>query len=188
MNIISKVFASNATRALIALLAMLAITGCHEESSNGLTGPQSSEPEVTTPPPTTGVEYDKQIRFEIGNSTTNWSTTSSEMRFPSATNRLIKFNKNNYPNVTRAVFAVWARTTSPTSACNVSLYNVTDQVGIDASLIQTTDTGPGYTLIESDNILDQLPDGEVDLSFGFFSDREGVEVNVNHAFVFLYRE
>lgn len=132
------------------------------------------------------VSHDKQIRIRFGGldiatDSDEWTKTRYE------TLTLIKFNKNNYPGVDSIIFTPSAYSNAAGINCYVQLYNLTDNVPIENSTVQSDVYD--YIFIDSGNIYNYLPDKEIDLAIRIKSGRKGTIVStgvVNH--LFLYRK
>jgi hypothetical protein len=129
---------------------------------------------------------DKQIRIPFsGMGVSKFTHTDTTWRYLDQV-KIIRFNKNDYPELKSIVFAA-DPTTMSSSSCVVELYNQTDRTEIPGSRIESLNTIPGeYTF--SENILNSLPSKTIDLSIRFKSSIWGRQVFLNYdAFLFLER-
>jgi hypothetical protein len=143
-------------------------------SCTGPTGPAG-------PTGSSGIN-DKQIRFEIP---ANMGTTSQTGFIMTEGYSLIRFNIANYSGVDSVVLSAFVRSHDQNSSCYFDLYNRTDSVLITQSLIQTNNTTASW--VTSANFMNELPHKEITLSARIRSQTEGVAVDANGAYMFLYR-
>lgn len=130
------------------------------------------------------VKPDKQIRIRFGGldiatDSDEWTKTRYE------TLTLIKFNKNDYPGVDSIIFTPSAYSNASGINCYIQLYNLTDNVPIENSTVQSDVYD--YIFIDSGNIYDYLPDKEIDLAIRIKSERRGTIVStgvINYLFMF----
>jgi hypothetical protein len=127
---------------------------------------------------------DYQIRLEFGgdlsNSTTEWRISEYETWY------LTKFNKNYYANVDSIIFSCSMNTSNDSTKCIAELYNITDSVSIQNTLLESNVTQ--YVFVDSENIFDSLPDKEITLAIRIKSEHNGVRVNTGkRSYLFLYR-
>ena len=128
--------------------------------------------------------YDKQLRLDFNIIDTLQSRdtlgTVSSQQFT-----IVKFNKAYYVNIDSIIFLAFLRSSDTNAVCTLELFNVTDNVGIDSSLIQSKDTT--YKLVESKNIFKDLPSKEITLAVKISSSKQGTLVEALQPVVYLYR-
>ena len=99
----------------------------------------------------------------------------------------IKFNIANFPGVDSAIFVVRdAFSESSSSKINFKLYNSTDNVAFDNSLVSTNSTVK--TLLQSPNILQSFPNKEIDLGLELYSDINNINGSGQYFYLLLYRK
>lgn len=126
---------------------------------------------------------DKQIRLSITNSVNGVNSIIGEI---SDRAFIRKFKSDNYADIKSIIFSAKITTTDPSSNCLVDLYNLTDDEPIPNSLIQSTNLNGEF--VESDNIIDDFPDTEIDIAIRIRSEIDGVWVNIHSAEIYLYRD
>ena len=129
--------------------------------------------------------YDKLVRLVIsyhGITTTsaNWDLISS------TTHRLSDFNRDDYGLVDSIIFGPPIYTENSNNTCIVELYNLTDGVPIQNSMIETNNTEAQYHY--STNIYEYLPSKRIDLGIRIRSEIEGQRVFVGEiSYLYIYR-
>jgi len=129
--------------------------------------------------------FDKQLRFDFSITDTlqTADTAGAIMPYPF---RIIKFNKSNYLNVDSIVLVAFLRSTDTSAICQLKLVNVTDNVDIDTSLIQSDTTI--FTLFASKNIFNSLPPNkEITLAVKIKTTKKDTLVQALSPAVYLYR-
>lgn len=132
---------------------------------------------------------DEQIRLSFGNhflfnSSVDWIISNNE------TEHLLKFNKLNYTNVDSIVVATRLATTNSGVKCFSELFNITENTSIPNTQLESTvlNTEP-FEYVFSDNIYDDLPDGEIDLGLRIRSELEGTTIIGGFpTYIFIYRK
>ena len=129
--------------------------------------------------------YDKQLRldFNIVDTVQSQDTLGTVLWQQFG---IVKFNKTYYVNVDSIIFLAFLRSSDTSAVCKLELFNVTDNVGIDTSLIQSKDTT--YKLVESKNIFKELPSTEITLAVKISSSKQGTPVEALQPAVYLYRK
>lgn len=161
------------------------ITGIDADNNNVI-----SENEITTTEylcnGTNGsMNNDKWIRFviahyHIGTSSEEWYLSADPTyNFPD-------FNKNYFQNVDSIIFVPSLNTIDPYTKCIVELYNITDQVPIQNSLVESYSQGWNFSY--SKNIYDYLPDKKIDLGMRIRSEKEGNFVSTGMvSYLYIYK-
>lgn len=133
-------------------------------------------------------DYDKQIRliiFDSGMDRLGTSDTSGTM-----IGELIKFNKNYFTGVDSITFVarVYNEPTNTTNnTATVQLYNSTDNVPIENTLLSTNSTSP--VNLETGNVYNDLPEKEITLQILLKSKVMGqIAILTGKSYLFLYRE
>jgi hypothetical protein len=145
----------------------------------GPTGPQG--PEGPQGPAGPSSEQDKQIRLPFtggswGADTTGWITSA----------QIYRFSILNYVNVDSLTFvAKMVGGTNGETYAMARLYNLTDSVFIENSLIQTT--SPQWIWVESGNLYDNMPEKEIDLAIHLQESKEG-DVAMCCEYLYVYRQ
>jgi len=99
----------------------------------------------------------------------------------------IKFNIANFPGVDSAIFVARdAASDDSSSKINFKLYNTTDNVAFDNSLVSTNSTI--RMLLQSPNILQSLPNKEIDLGLQIYTDVNNVDGGAFYFYLLLYRK
>jgi hypothetical protein len=130
-------------------------------------------------------DYDNLERIEFGGDFGNNSTTW--LVSPHETFNLIKFNKLDYATVDSITFVGSLFITNSGATCSVELYNLTDEVPIENSLLESSTEA--YIFKESENIFDQLPDKEITLAVRLKTNTQHVEARTGvRSFLFIYRK
>ncbi len=131
------------------------------------------------------ISNDKQIRFEFGPTNTYGITNTNGNMLDKASQTIIKFNKDNYSNVGSIVFGASIYVTNSSSNCIVELWDVTNNVLIPNSTILTNSTNEVY--IESQNILQNISSGDINLAVKIKSDVDDSGVWISKAYLFIKR-
>ena len=127
-------------------------------------------------------DLDKQIRvpFTVGSfgaDTTGWFTRA----------QIYKFSKLNYVNVDSITFVAYMRGGTDGETYGIArLYNLTDSVFIENSLIQTASLQRVW--VESGNLYDYLPEKEIDLTIHFKKSGKEGGVSMCCEYLFIYRQ
>jgi hypothetical protein len=96
------------------------------------------------------------------------------------------FCKLDYDNVDSIIFVPSMHTNDPGTKCIVELYNKTDGISIENSLIESN--MPGYNFHYSRNIYDYLPSNRIDLGIRIKSEHDGVVVYTGIvSYLYIYR-
>ncbi|MFH2144133.1 MAG: hypothetical protein ABIJ97_17030 [Bacteroidota bacterium] len=128
---------------------------------------------------------DKQIRFEFGPSNTYGLTTTDGQIIDKPSQTIIKFNKDNYSNIESIVFGASIYSSSSSSNCIVELWDITNNSIIANSSLNTSNINETY--IESQNILLNIPNGEITLAVKIKSDTENSGAWISKAYLFVNR-
>jgi hypothetical protein len=133
----------------------------------------------------TTVNLDKQIRVSFPfMSFASWSTSGQIL---SQEFWLIDFNKSNYENVDSILFSASLETSDTTANCIAELFDLTDNIVIPNSLIETNKLDPVW--IKSKNIFAGLSDKNIDLSIKLRTDKQVMNpVVIFDAVLLLYRK
>jgi hypothetical protein len=127
-------------------------------------------------------DSDKQIRINFGGT---WGTNSTSWQFsPYAAFDLIKFNKANYIGVDSIVFACCLVSGSSNDTCFAELYDITDSVSIQNTVLQTNSISWIYQY--SGNIYSMLPSKEITLTIRLKNQTSGF-ASATSSILFLYR-
>jgi hypothetical protein len=130
---------------------------------------------------------DKQIRLEFAfGSLLTIGTTDTVPLMIAGGRELIKFDKNNYEGVDSIILVARVQIDSQNHYCNVDLYDLTDSMPIQNSLIQSNNTAS--TIAESKNIYRTLPDKEISLCTRIWSSKVNANARITQAWLFLYRK
>ncbi|QXP53591.1 hypothetical protein [Cellulophaga sp. HaHa_2_1] len=126
---------------------------------------------------------DEQVRFrfDFGGNTT--STT------PIIGGSLINFDKNFFVEVDSIVFAADPYVGDISNTSFVELYDRTNEEPIANSLLSSNNLPEDAQFLYSENIINQLPDGEITLGIRFWSETQGqfAATDLNSIFLLLYR-
>jgi hypothetical protein len=164
----------------IVAILLLVLTAC--EGPAGPEGPMGPEG-----PPGTGQEQDKLLRIPFsgvgfGNSDTTASISSAD---------IYRFSKLDYVDVDSIKFVTklylyygYSSVTEGAMA-EVQLYNRTDSVLIENSLIQSTSTDPIW--LESGDIYPYMPDDRIDLTIWIRSSIKEVRADCRDPYLYIYR-
>jgi len=130
-------------------------------------------------------DYDKLVRIPVGPE--NIGTSSVEWTIsPYETWLTYNFNKFNYTGVDSITFVGSLYTSNTSVKCIAQLYNATDTLGIDASIIESNLTE--YRYFESGNIFDELPSENKLIGVRVKSEADGTYVTTGlQSFIFVYR-
>lgn len=136
-------------------------------------------------PPGEDGDYDKLITlmFPI---TGGGATVDTAGEILSSGSHILHFNKNNYVNVDSIVFTALIRSYVGGNYCIAELYNVTDSTVIDNSNVTTNSTIDEW--IETENIINDLPDHDITLSVRVRTENQGSMVSINRACLYLFRD
>ena len=108
---------------------------------------------------------------------------------------LYKFNISNYPGVDSVVFMAFLGTDDSNTTCSVELFNKTDNVPINDSILESNryvggnPANPPYEMKQTGNIYNDLPPNkEITLTFRIKSETEGVSVLTGfRCYLYLYK-
>jgi hypothetical protein len=108
---------------------------------------------------------------------------------------LYNFNINNYPGVDSVVFTAFLGTYDVNSKCSVELFNKTDNVPINNSILESnryvggSPADPPYEMKQTGNIYHDLPKNkEITLTFRIKSETEDVQVLSGFScYLYLYK-
>lgn len=131
--------------------------------------------------------YDKQIRLDVGaqfgidvvHPDTLWHVSDTLYH------TLLRFNKDYYVDVDSIIFECVAGTFTDQATCYVELINLTDNVPITSSLV--FNAGPGFKIVSSKNIYNQLPNKEITLGIQTKCNASGKEIYSARFTIYLYR-
>ena len=112
------------------------------------------------------LQYDKEVRLPFSLPFNGIEGFSTETSILTGNIFLRNFNKKNYPQLKSITFSSLLRSTDP-DLIIVELYNETDGVVIEKSLLSTSSTE--YIWVDSENILSSLPNKEIDLTISIHS-------------------
>lgn len=130
---------------------------------------------------------DKIIRLEILRDTNNYYDTNEvtwkKLNYPGM--MLIKFRKSDYSQIKSAQLVVFIRSETADLKTYVSLYDITNKTTIPNSEISTTETK--WTMVESGNILNELPDGKIYLCVQYKSEDVLNSAGISTAYLILKR-
>jgi hypothetical protein len=131
---------------------------------------------------------DKEVRlvfpFEY------WSTNQTNFDLLPDFTHLIKFDKTNFSDLSAITFYASIATESLDNTVEMELFNVTDNVSVNNTSLQASTTVTSmvnYKLVFTDNILNELPEKEIDLAIRLKS-KNGNYVYVRNAFLLLKRD
>jgi hypothetical protein len=96
-----------------------------------------------------------------------------------------RFNKLDYPNVESIIFTARIFMDYGTAKGYAELYNLTDNVAIAGSIVETSALEPTYVF--SADIKDNLPAKEIKLGIRIKTANSGDYVNINQAQIFIYK-
>ena len=97
-------------------------------------------------------KLDKQVRISLFN---NQNNLQGNPTLQPTMCRVVKFNIDNYYNITSAKLYAYIYTQNPGSTCHLELYDHTSNRVIANAYVQTTDTNGVW--VESSNILFDIP-------------------------------
>ena len=131
-------------------------------------------------------DFDKLIRIDLGEFL--FSTTSTDWQISSdGYKRLYNFNKLDYTGVDSITFVPSLRTSNASTKSIVQLYNITDDIEISGTEVESNSTE--YVFVESNNIYDLLPETPSTLAIRLRSETSGISVGFGiNNFLFIYRE
>lgn len=89
---------------------------------------------------------------------------------------LLKFDKRMWLGAQSITYYVHAWSSQPDTKCIVELYNATDKEVIAGSEMSTNAKGYSGKLLISDNIINNIPNKEIDLFLRIKSEQDGVSV------------
>ncbi|WP_161888040.1 hypothetical protein [Pontibacter russatus] len=118
-----------------------------------------------------------------------WSTNKTDFDLLPEPTHLIKFKKTNFSDLSSITLYASIATESLDNTVEVELFNVTDNVSVDNTSLQASTkitTMINYKLVFTDNILNKLPEKEIDLAIRLKS-YNGKYVYVTSAFLLLQR-
>ena len=130
------------------------------------------------------INLDKQIRLNFPYMSVFTNSTSGVILSPGFS--LIDFNKSNYENVDSIVFSASISTDDTTAHCIAELFDLTDNIVIFNSLIETNKHNTVW--VESKNIFASLPDKNIDLSIKLRTDKQGSGASIFDALILIYRK
>jgi hypothetical protein len=126
--------------------------------------------------------YDKEVRLSFRfpfNGIEGFNTETSIL----TDNIVIKnFDKRNYPNLSSIKVSTFLR---GESEIFVELYNVTDGVVVENSLMSTATSQ--YVWVDSENFVDNLPEKKIDLTFAIHGSDATGECGIMDAELILER-
>ncbi|WP_162056254.1 hypothetical protein [Pontibacter pamirensis] len=131
---------------------------------------------------------DKEVRLVFFSG--HWSTNQTDFELLPDFTHLIKFDKTNYSNLSSITIYASIATGSLDNTVEMELFNVTDSVSVNNTSLQastTVTTVINYKLVFSDNILNELPEKEIDLAIRLKS-KNGSYVYVTTPFLLLKRD
>jgi hypothetical protein len=163
---------------LLPLVLLLACKG--PKGDQGLTGPHGEMG--------TQGSFDKQIRLNVGAPVgidlipidTLWHNGDTLYHTMS------RFNKAYYVNVDSVIFETLAGSFTDTTTCFVRLFNLTDRIPIDSSVVSVD--GPGFKFVHTGNIFKYLPEKEIILGIQVRTNNIGREIYSNQFALYLYRK
>lgn len=118
----------------------------------------------------------KQVRFHIVD---QFRRINYAAPFP--VDSLIKFNIDYFPEVDSALFIANVRNDQGEQPVYVDLYNSTDRDTLATLTVMNTE----YAAVESENIVDRFPSGEITLTV--YLRPNGEIISMTDAWLFLYR-
>jgi hypothetical protein len=102
---------------------------------------------------------------------------------------LIKFDKRNYVGVDSIIFVSRPYSGDINSKSIVELYNISDNLSINNSLLESNQPLQENNYLESGNLFSMLPEKEINLGIRIRSEKEGSFAGVyNNSYLFLYRK
>lgn len=177
----------NKVNLLVCTLLMLAMVGCKgPQGETGPVGPQGpTGPSGPSGPAGANGNSDKQIRFGINPAYgVGISDTTGYMAPPSL--GIIEFDVDNYPGVDSAVFMSYLTSGNSSVDCILELYDATDSAVMKGGTIKSNSTQGSW--VQSSNIYSDFPHKEITLTAYIKSGKNGVLVNANPIYLFLYRK
>lgn len=124
----------------------------------------------------------KQLKIDFKISGTTNTTSFSEGEILDQY-RYFDFNKKNYGTCSSITLVGFIRTKDTHSSCFLELYNLTDSVVISNSTISTNKTS--FNWVESQNIVEDLPDKDIDVTIRLRSELDGSWVDLNSASLYI---
>jgi hypothetical protein len=111
-----------------------------------------------------------------------FSTGSSVGRTFESQMLIMDFNKNNYKNCSSIVFVGHLTSSNALDKCYLEIFNLTDSIIIPNSTISTSNGNKWY---ESENLINDFPDKDIDLTLKLRSGRDGTFVSFNSASIYI---
>lgn len=131
------------------------------------------------------IKYDKEIRLPFSFPFNGIEGFGTEASILSGNIFLRNFNKKNYPQLKSISFSAFLIGADPDQII-VELYNETDGVVIQNSLISTSSTE--YAWVDSQDILNSLPNKEINLTLSIRSTATGGGGGIYDAMLILKRD
>ncbi|KAA9345761.1 hypothetical protein [Adhaeribacter soli] len=104
---------------------------------------------------------DKEVRlnfpFEY------WPSNKTQFELSPKYTHLIKFNKTNYSGLTSIKLYSAMATEVVGDTAELELFNITDNTAVANSLLMASTPSLSYQLVQSSNIINELPNKEIDL-------------------------
>ena len=128
---------------------------------------------------------DKQVRIDFQFASILFTDSSNPGLITTIDQGIVRFNKGYYLNVDSIILVsdMWSNVSN--NKCYVELYNITDNVTVSGSLIETSSTLPTY--ISSNDFKNNLPTKEITLGLRIRSESEGKTVGVFKASIIIYK-
>ena len=148
---------------IFSLLAAILLVGC------------SDRPAPLIPAPNAGkLEDEETIAFSgtLRTEDTDWHLSDDGLT------QVISFNKADYPQAKRATFATMIRTSSNDNKVYAQLYNLTDSTRVAGTDLYAN--CECFRWVESEDILERLPNKPVMLALRIRSEKEGFFVMTNY--------
>lgn len=131
------------------------------------------------------ITYDKEIRLSFSLPFNGIEGFETETSILTGNIFLRNFNKKNYPQLRSITFSAFLIGADPDQII-VELYNETDGVVIQNSLISTSSTE--YVWVDSQNILNSLPNKEINLTLSIHSTTADGGGGISDAMLTLKRD
>lgn len=96
------------------------------------------------------------------------------------------FDINNYRHCTSARLVCYFSSSAEISNAFIEVFNLTDSTVITNSTVSTTSTSEVW--VHSDNFIDQIPDGPIDITLRFRNEIEEEFVRCRSAYLYLENE
>ncbi len=168
----------NLSLLLLLFVGFNLITSCKKEGPAGPQGPAGQNGQNGQ-----DGSSDKQIRLVIEPYIS--TSTTAGMKYMG----LIKFDKRNYAGVDSIIFVSNVYSGNVSSHGIVELYNFTDSVVINHSLLQSNQPQSPASYVQTGNIYSDLPEKEVDLGIWVRSETAGIIGGTYlSSHLFLYRK